>query len=99
MPGAISLSADVFAFDEPSVIQALPKGIDSICEADSRGASKKSDYWHRCLLRAHRERPRCHCSAEQRDEVAPPHSAPKPTRPIGTVLGGFSRSSVNEKAI
>jgi hypothetical protein len=30
---------DVFAFDESSVIQALPKGIDNICEAGSRGAS------------------------------------------------------------
>jgi len=34
---------DVFAFDESSVIQALPKGIDSICEAGSQGASEKSN--------------------------------------------------------
>jgi hypothetical protein len=45
---------DVFAFDESSVIQALPKGIDNICEAGSRGASEKSDHRHRRLLRAPR---------------------------------------------
>src|SRR5262249_23088749 len=43
------LDGDVFAFDESSVIQALPKGINSICEAGSRGASEKSDHRHRLL--------------------------------------------------
>src|SRR5262249_8332876 len=62
------------AFDESSVIQALPKGIDSICEAGSWGASEKSDYWHRGLLRARRERPRRRGAAEQRDDLAPLHS-------------------------
>jgi hypothetical protein len=39
------------------------------------------------------------CAAEKRDELAAFHSALKPTLPIGTALGDFSRSSVNEKAI
>jgi hypothetical protein len=51
------LNGDVFAFDESSVIQALPKWIDSICEAGSRGASEKSDHRHSRLLRTRRERP------------------------------------------
>jgi len=55
--GPAILDGDVFAFDESSVIQALPKGIDNICEAGSRGASKKSDHRYRRLLRARCERP------------------------------------------
>src|SRR5262249_48944467 len=46
------LDGDVFAFDEPSVIQALPKGIDNKCEAGSRGASEKSDHGIGCCARA-----------------------------------------------
>jgi hypothetical protein len=38
-------------------------------------------------------------AAKQRGDLATFHSAPKPTLPIDTALGGFSRSSVNEKAI
>src|SRR5262249_31735563 len=48
----IVLDGDVFAFDEPSVIQALPKGIDNKCEAGSRGASEKSDHGIGCCARA-----------------------------------------------
>ena len=65
------LDGDVLAFDEFSVIQTLPKGIDNICEAGSRGASEKSDNRHRRLLRARHERPRGRRAAEQRDELAP----------------------------
>jgi hypothetical protein len=43
-----------------------------LCEAGSRGASEKSDHWHRRLLRLCRERPgRCR-AAKQRDELAAP---------------------------
>src|SRR5262249_52613452 len=54
---------------------ALSKGIDNICEAGSRGASEKSDHWHRGLLRARRERPSGYTAADQCDEVPPPHGA------------------------
>src|SRR5262249_54511257 len=86
----IILDGDVFAFDEPSVIQALPKGIDNICEAGSRGASEKSDYWHRPLLRTHRERPRGR-AAEQRDERAALHSITSSAR--ASRVGGMVRRS------
>jgi hypothetical protein len=33
---------------------------------------EKTDYWHRRLLRAHRERPSSRRAPEQRDEVAAP---------------------------
>jgi len=53
----VILDRDVFAFNESGVIQALPQSIDNIREAGSRGASEKSDHWHRRLLRPRRERP------------------------------------------
>src|SRR5262245_45726341 len=37
-------------------------------------AADPADDWHGRLLRARRERPCDGCAAEQRDEVAPPHS-------------------------
>jgi hypothetical protein len=46
------LDGDVFAFDESSVIQALPKGIDNIREAGSRGASEKPHTGIVCCARA-----------------------------------------------
>src|SRR5262249_43933857 len=84
------LDGDVFAFDESSVIEALPKGIDSICEAGSRGASEKSDYRHRRLLRARRERPRC-SAANKHNELAPLHSITSSAR--ASSVGGISRPS------
>src|SRR5262249_32785193 len=54
--------------------EALPKGIDNICEAGSRGASEKSNHRHGRLLRSCRERPRRRRAAEQRDELASSHS-------------------------
>jgi hypothetical protein len=72
---------------EASALRTLPKGIDSICEAGSRGASEKSDHRHR-LLRARRERPRGRCAAEECDERAALHS----------ITSSASASSVGEKA-
>jgi hypothetical protein len=69
----VERDSDVFAFDESSIIQALPKGIDNICEAGSRGASEKSDHRHRRLLRARRQRLRSRRAAEKRDEFAASH--------------------------
>jgi hypothetical protein len=43
------------------------------------------------LLRARRERPRCGCAAEQRDEVAPFHSITSSAR--ASSMGGTSRPS------
>jgi hypothetical protein len=68
------LDGDVFAFDESSVIQALPKGIDNICKAGSGGASEKSDQWHRGLLRPRRERPCGRRTAANQDEIAPSYA-------------------------
>ena len=48
-------------------------------------ATKKSHHRHRRLLRACRERPRCSCAADQRDELASPHelfSEPRATPPF-----------------
>src|SRR5215467_10773278 len=44
------------------------------------------------LLRARRERPRCRCAAEQRDELAPPHSITSSAR--ASSVGGTVRTSI-----
>src|SRR5262249_40581828 len=37
--------------------------------------AQKSHDWYSRLLRARRERPRCRCTGNERDELAPPHGA------------------------
>src|SRR5262249_8110160 len=44
------------------------------CERIVRVGAEKSDHRHRRLLRARHERPRGGGAAEERDELAPPHS-------------------------
>src|SRR5262249_17735693 len=46
--------------------------------------AEKPDHWHRRLLRARRQWPRRHRAAEQRDELAPPHSITSSARPEAT---------------
>ena len=54
-------------------------------------ARKRADVPHLLLLlRARRERPRC-CAAEQRDELAPPHSMISSAR--ASSVGGTSMPS------
>jgi hypothetical protein len=48
------------------------------CSAKARGflgraAGDEADNRHRRLLRARRKRPRCHSSAEKREELSPSH--------------------------
>src|SRR5262249_34602844 len=52
---------------------------------------QKPDYGHRWLLRSRRERPRCCRAAEQRDELAPPHSITSSAR--ASSVGGTVRPS------
>src|SRR5262249_4529796 len=80
------LDGDVFALDEPRVIQALPQRIDKICEAGSWRAPEEPDHRHCRLLRPRRQRPRRR-AAEQRDEFAALHSITSSApadMPIGT---------------
>ena len=56
-----------------------------------RPAAEKPDHRHRRLLRARRERPRRRRAAEQRDELAAPHSITSSAR--ASSVGGTSRPS------
>src|SRR5262249_35907281 len=53
---------------------------------------KKSDHWHRALLRARRERLRDCRAAEQRDELAPLHSITSSA--VESSVGGTATPSI-----
>src|SRR5215472_7431619 len=55
--------------------------------------TEESNHWQRCLLRARRERPRRSRAAEQRDELAPPHSITSSAR-ASSVLGTIRSSAL-----
>src|SRR5215472_7929681 len=63
----------VFALDIAGFAQALPECAQTARELVRRAAAKISDHRHRRLLRVCRQRP-SRRAAEQRDELAPPHS-------------------------
>src|SRR4029079_3811533 len=69
------LHADILAFDESGLVQALPERIDKMRGTGCRRAPKKSDHWHCRLFRPHhRNWPGSHRGAECTDELAPFHS-------------------------
>src|SRR5260221_183063 len=63
----------VLTFDITSFFQTAKETGHEPCERTRRCAVKEPDHPHRRLLRPRRERPYCRCTAEQRDELAPPH--------------------------
>src|SRR5262249_42086696 len=71
--GPAILDGDVAAVDEAGFTQASTERDHAVRIFRSRYAVEDSDHRHRRLLRARRERPRRR-AAEERDELAPPHS-------------------------
>src|SRR5262249_37967669 len=63
----------VTSFAEALFVQPGLESLEKVCERARRPTAEKADDWHRPLLRARRERPRGR-AAEQRDELAAPHS-------------------------
>jgi hypothetical protein len=63
----------VLALDIAGFFEALAKSAQPLGNHFGRSDLKKSDDRHRWLLAARRERPRGCRTAEQRDELAPPH--------------------------
>src|SRR5262249_32906733 len=68
------LNREVLAVDQTRFTQALPKRCHTIGVGLRRAGAEKANHRHRRLLRARRERPCRRCAAEQRDELAAPHS-------------------------
>jgi hypothetical protein len=60
----------VLAFDIAGRPQRLAKYAEPVRHRVRRCAVEEPNQWHRRLLRARRERPRCRRAAEQRDELA-----------------------------
>jgi hypothetical protein len=81
----------VLALDETRVLQAPMKSTQRVHPSDRRCAMEKSDYRHRRLLRACRERPRRSRAAKQRDELAPLHSITSSAMASSLVRGRYTR--------
>src|SRR4029077_15241590 len=71
----------VLALDIASLLQAPTKSAQSVHEPVRRSGVEKPNHRHRGLLRPRRDRPRCRRTAEQRDELASPHSITSSARP------------------
>jgi len=84
------LDNDVLALNEPCFLESLTDRVDNF-HLGGRGGCQQSNHRHRRLLRPRRERPRCRCAAEQRYELAPPHSITSSARTSS--VGGISRPS------
>src|SRR5262245_35446559 len=68
------LDDDILALDVAGFTNALTERGQLACTISRRPrAAEEPDHRHRGLLRVRRERPR-RCAADQRDELAPPHS-------------------------
>ena len=79
------------ALDIAGFAQALAERAHTVRVPVRRCAAEEPDHRHRRLLRARRERPRRRRAAEQRDELAPPHSITSSAR--ASSIGGTSRPS------
>src|SRR5262249_41729179 len=62
---------DIAPLNKTGIVKPLPKCLGEFRVALSRKAAQIPDDRHRHLLRARRERPRCRCASEQRDELPP----------------------------
>src|SRR5262249_36112519 len=80
----------VLALDIAGLFETLPKIAQAIRER-VRFRVEKPDDWHCRLLRPRRQRPRRRRAAEQRDELAPPHSITSSAR--ASNVDGTSRPS------
>src|SRR5262245_23519840 len=68
------LDRHILALDVAGFTKALPKCGQIACTISKRRAAEEPDHRWRSLLRARRERPRGRRTADERDELAPPHS-------------------------
>jgi len=72
--GKAVFDGDVLAFDVAGLLEALQERGDLLAQRSACSGAQKSDHRHQGLLRAARERPCGSRTAEQRDELASPHS-------------------------
>jgi hypothetical protein len=72
------------ALDKTSFLETFAECGYEVGPIGKRSAVEKSNHRHRRLLRPRRERPRRRRAAEQRDELAPPHSRTSLARATNT---------------
>src|SRR5262249_37800765 len=88
--GHANIEGDVAALDEAHFAQALAE-CANVVGVHPGAVGEISDYRHRRLLRARRERPRSCLASDERDELAAVHSITSSAR--ASSVGGTSRPS------
>jgi hypothetical protein len=83
----------ITSFHEALLAQAGLESLEKVYESAWRAAAEKADDRHRPLLGTRRERPICRRAAEQRDELAAPHSITSSARP-SSVIGKVRPSAL-----
>jgi hypothetical protein len=83
----------VLTLDVASFLEALTKRGDVRRKSIWRSGVEKSDHWHGGLLCTRRERPRSRRAADERDELAAPHSITSSARP-SSVIGKVRPSAL-----
>src|ERR1700732_3824908 len=81
------LDLDVPAFDKSCLAEAEPECGSQGGKSLGRGETKIADHRERLLLRTGGERPRGYRAADQRNELAPPHSITSSAS--ASMLGGI----------
>src|SRR5215831_10396587 len=83
---------DVLTLDKARFIESLPDERNQRRVDSRRTTAEQSDHWQCTLLRPRRERPRSGRAAEQRDELAAPHSITSSAR--ASSVGGTSKAEL-----
>src|SRR5262249_20435376 len=86
----VVLNRHVLAFEIATLANAMPERGHKVGSAAGRRGAENPDHRHRLLLRARREGPRRR-AADERDELAPPHSITSSAR--ASRVGGTVRPS------
>src|SRR5262249_46770356 len=87
----VVLDRHVLALDGAGFVEAFAERSAKVRGDLWRSGTHEADHWHRWLLRVRRERPRG-SGADQRDELAPPHSITSSAR-ASSVAGTSSPSA------
>ena len=84
------LKSNVLPFDVPEIAQPLPKHSPKLFRIGIAN-DQHADRRHLRLLRCAGKRPPCGCTAEKRDELAPPHSITSSAS--ASSIGGIAKPS------
>jgi hypothetical protein len=90
--GPTIIDDDVSITDESGFTEALLEHRDERRVRDKRTGAEQTDHWHRRLLRARREWPRCCCAANKRDASRRFIGSPRGSQEVLNEVGAVGAS-------